>query len=130
MRNAIFWDLTSCGSCKNRCFGRTYSLHHQDYLTACFSCNLLLASFLAGWFFLPWWERRYVSPKLTASYPRAIHNRNTYIMNFITAEITGSNWNLSCRLWISVRLHVELTATSLWRRRSGKLPYRTATCQQ
>jgi hypothetical protein len=29
MENAVFWDVTPCGSCKNRRFGGTYSLHHQ-----------------------------------------------------------------------------------------------------
>jgi hypothetical protein len=29
MKNAVFWDLTPCGSCKNRCFGGTYRLHHR-----------------------------------------------------------------------------------------------------
>jgi hypothetical protein len=29
MKNAAFWDLTPCGSCKNRRFGGTYCLHHQ-----------------------------------------------------------------------------------------------------
>jgi hypothetical protein len=27
MKNAVFWDMTSCGSCKNRRFRGTY--HHQ-----------------------------------------------------------------------------------------------------
>jgi hypothetical protein len=29
MKNAVFWNVTPCGSCKNRCFGRTDCLHHQ-----------------------------------------------------------------------------------------------------
>jgi hypothetical protein len=29
MKNAIFWDVTLCASCKNRCFRGTYCLHHQ-----------------------------------------------------------------------------------------------------
>jgi hypothetical protein len=29
MKNAVFWDVTTCGSCKNRRFGETYRLHHQ-----------------------------------------------------------------------------------------------------
>jgi hypothetical protein len=29
MRNAVLWDVTPCGSCKNRCFGGTYHLHLQ-----------------------------------------------------------------------------------------------------
>jgi hypothetical protein len=29
MTNVGFWDITPCASCKNRRFGRMYSLHHQ-----------------------------------------------------------------------------------------------------
>jgi hypothetical protein len=28
-KNCDFRDVTKCGSSKNRCFGRTYRLHHQ-----------------------------------------------------------------------------------------------------
>jgi hypothetical protein len=27
MKNAVFWDVMSCRSCKNRCFGGTNCLH-------------------------------------------------------------------------------------------------------
>jgi hypothetical protein len=30
LKNAVFWDVTQCGSCKNRRLGRTYSLYLQD----------------------------------------------------------------------------------------------------
>jgi hypothetical protein len=30
MKNAVTWDTMPCGSCKNRRFGGTYLLHHQD----------------------------------------------------------------------------------------------------
>jgi hypothetical protein len=29
MKNSVFWDVTPCGSCKNRRFGETWRLHHQ-----------------------------------------------------------------------------------------------------
>jgi hypothetical protein len=29
LRNGVFWDVTPCGSCKNRRFGGTWRLHHQ-----------------------------------------------------------------------------------------------------
>jgi hypothetical protein len=29
IKNAVFWDVTLRGSCKNRRFGGTYLLHHQ-----------------------------------------------------------------------------------------------------
>jgi hypothetical protein len=28
MKNAVLWDVTPCGSCRNRRFGGTYRLHH------------------------------------------------------------------------------------------------------
>jgi hypothetical protein len=30
MKNDVFWDVTPCGSCKNRRFGGTYRRLHQD----------------------------------------------------------------------------------------------------
>jgi hypothetical protein len=30
LKNAVFWDVTPCGSGKNRRFGESYRLHHQD----------------------------------------------------------------------------------------------------
>jgi hypothetical protein len=30
MMNAVFWDVTPCGSYKNRRFVGTFRLHHQD----------------------------------------------------------------------------------------------------
>jgi hypothetical protein len=32
-KNAVFWDMTPCGSCKNRRSGGTYRLHHQGEKT-------------------------------------------------------------------------------------------------
>jgi hypothetical protein len=29
MKNAVFWDVTPCGSCKNRRFGGIYRFHRQ-----------------------------------------------------------------------------------------------------
>jgi hypothetical protein len=29
-KNAVFWNITACCSCKDRRFGRTYRLHHQE----------------------------------------------------------------------------------------------------
>jgi hypothetical protein len=32
MKNAVFWNVMPCGSCKNRCFGGTCHFHHQGEL--------------------------------------------------------------------------------------------------
>jgi hypothetical protein len=56
MKNAVFWDVTPYGSCKNRLFGGTYRLHHQGdkyFFKACFGCWLLLTLFLARRFYHP-----------------------------------------------------------------------------
>jgi hypothetical protein len=29
IKNATFWNVMPCGSCKIQCFGGTYHLHHQ-----------------------------------------------------------------------------------------------------
>jgi hypothetical protein len=29
MKNAVFWDVMPCGSCKNRHSGETWRFHHQ-----------------------------------------------------------------------------------------------------
>jgi hypothetical protein len=29
VKNAVYWDVTPCGSCKNQYFRGIYSLHHQ-----------------------------------------------------------------------------------------------------
>jgi hypothetical protein len=29
LKNGVFWDVTPCGSCKNRRFGGTWRLIHQ-----------------------------------------------------------------------------------------------------
>jgi hypothetical protein len=35
VKNAVFWDVTTCGSCKNRRFGGTYRVrHHSDRVTS------------------------------------------------------------------------------------------------
>jgi hypothetical protein len=38
MKNDIFLDVTPCGSCKNRRFGGSYSLHHQGEALFCTQC--------------------------------------------------------------------------------------------
>jgi hypothetical protein len=34
IKNSVFWNVTPCGSCKNRRFGGTYRFHLQQYLVA------------------------------------------------------------------------------------------------
>jgi hypothetical protein len=73
MKNGVFWDVTPCGSCKNRRFGGTnqtypstevwdfalYSGHLQPHTTIPFPplpsastiLNSILASFLTWYFF-------------------------------------------------------------------------------
>jgi hypothetical protein len=48
MRNAIFWDVMPCGSCKNRHFKGMYRLHHvlQLLVTANVPSSLILVTLM------------------------------------------------------------------------------------
>jgi hypothetical protein len=38
IKNVVFWDASSCGSCKNRRFGGMHRLHQIFFFAACFGC--------------------------------------------------------------------------------------------
>jgi hypothetical protein len=44
MKNAVFWDVAPCGSCKNRRFGGTQRLHHQGDILFLRSVRRLLVT--------------------------------------------------------------------------------------
>jgi hypothetical protein len=50
MKSGVFWDVTPCGSCKNRCFGGTLRLLHQSENAAVVlgtsDCNKEIATLL------------------------------------------------------------------------------------
>jgi hypothetical protein len=41
MKNAVFWDVTPCGSCKNRHFRGTYCLYHCSVLWLLVAANVV-----------------------------------------------------------------------------------------
>jgi hypothetical protein len=44
MNSAVFWNVTSCGSCKNLRFRRAYRLHHhceKNIFTSCFGLLII-----------------------------------------------------------------------------------------
>jgi hypothetical protein len=59
-KNAVFWDVTPCGSYKDQLFEGTCRLHHQGEKNSALGTMLLVTS---NWFFPPWWWRRYVPSK-------------------------------------------------------------------
>jgi hypothetical protein len=79
MKNGVFWDVTPCGSCKDRRFGGTWRLLHQQEQhklqlatdvrceeiipRSIASCYLQLVLFLVHRFLPPWWRRRQFPPK-------------------------------------------------------------------
>jgi hypothetical protein len=75
MKNGVFWDVTPCGSCKNRRFGVTWRLLHQVDKNRwtlnvavissrrCVFRLLATDTFLVHRFVSPWWWKRYVPPK-------------------------------------------------------------------
>jgi hypothetical protein len=46
LKNAVFWDVIPCGSCKNRRFGGTWRLHHQGDKNQCTRNNVSHTVFL------------------------------------------------------------------------------------
>jgi hypothetical protein len=46
MKNAFFWDVTPCDSCKNPRFGGTYYLHYQGDKTGELETTLPVTSSL------------------------------------------------------------------------------------
>jgi hypothetical protein len=69
-KNAVIWNLTSSGSCKNRCFGGTYRLRHQSDNT------------------LKWWQ--YVPPiRRFLQEPDSVTSQNTVF--FMVTAVEASN---------------------------------------
>jgi hypothetical protein len=78
MKNAVFWDVTPCGSCNNRS------------CAACLSCQLPL-TFLARRVLSPWWRRRYFPPKRLLLQDRtASHSRWYYFSKKICILALGA----------------------------------------
>jgi hypothetical protein len=71
--NAVFWDVKSCGSCKNQCFGGTH--------------RLFITLFLVRRFLPLWWWRWYIPLKRrsykshTGSHPSRRHSSNIYVIS-------------------------------------------------
>jgi hypothetical protein len=42
MKNAVFWDVTECGSCKNKRFGGKHRIHHQGDKNRCVRNNVII----------------------------------------------------------------------------------------
>jgi hypothetical protein len=67
MKNAVFWNVTPFGSCKNRCFGGPYLLHHPGEKNRRTRNNVssnwqLIMLLLARWFIPSCWRGRYIPP--------------------------------------------------------------------
>jgi hypothetical protein len=67
MKNAVLWDVTPCGSGKNRRFGGTYRLHHQGGLVPISYGRALLSPLLQAIIdiFTQFAERSFSDSKLT-----------------------------------------------------------------
>jgi hypothetical protein len=73
MKNADFWDVTSCRFCRT-------NVSDEGSFAVCFSGYLLLTLSPVCWFFPPWRWRRYVHPKhQLLQEPRGVHPRRRHI---------------------------------------------------
>jgi hypothetical protein len=59
VKNGVFWDVTTCASCKNRRFGGTYMVFLRNVRRLLVTANVFLVHRLLSL----WWRRRYVPPK-------------------------------------------------------------------
>jgi hypothetical protein len=108
-KNGVFWDVTPCGSCKNRRFGGTYRFHHQgdknqrtrnlavtrnearcEEISSQRVSLRLTAKFLVLRFLSPWWWKRYVPPKRRfLQDPHGVTSQKTQF--FIVTAVNTSN---------------------------------------
>jgi hypothetical protein len=61
LKTAVISNVTACGYCKNRCFGGTYRLHHQDGNNQWARSNVSINQY----FFAVWLVSSYCQPCLT-----------------------------------------------------------------
>jgi hypothetical protein len=88
VKNGVFWEVTLCGSCKNRPFGGTQRLHNQGDKNRWTKNKLAL--FLVHRFLSLWWRRRYVPPKRRfLQEPHGLTSQNTTF--FIVTAVKTSN---------------------------------------
>jgi hypothetical protein len=95
MKNAMSWNVTPCGSCKNRCFRGNYRLYlgrknrraRSNVSSMLVTANAVPSSPILS----PWWGRRYAPPKrLFLQKPRGVTFHETAFFCII--------WLLNMRL--------------------------------
>jgi hypothetical protein len=75
LKNAVFWDVTSCDSCNKRHFGGTLRLHYQGYVEVCLCSvhRLLVAANVVS-----------SSPILLTLIPKAVSSFETLVLTRAT----------------------------------------------
>jgi hypothetical protein len=100
MKNAVFWDVTTCGSCKNRRFGGMYRLHYQGKNTERSQNNIssnkypVYGMFLVKWLFV----RFYVFTAVTT--PILIILMKEALRSSGTSVLTRAMWRSIPEKWI------------------------------
>jgi hypothetical protein len=63
MKNVVYWDVTPCGSCKDRRFEGTYRFHHQGGKNRSVLRLVTVNVGPSSPILAPLWWRRYIPPK-------------------------------------------------------------------
>jgi hypothetical protein len=120
MKNAVFWDVTSCGSCKNRCFGGTESHHHQGYMNRELATTLNLTSNRNTMWFLHSVRRLLVtsnivpiSPILVTKMMETLRSSETSVLTKATRPDIPENGILHCHPREHLKSYIALTGWAL-----------------
>jgi hypothetical protein len=105
IKNAVSWDITQCGSCKNRRFGGLSSsiirVARISEIGTTLAVNwqpmhrLRLTLFLVHWFSSHWWWRRYIPPKRRfLQEPHGVTSQKTVFFVVTVVKTSNLTWHV------------------------------------
>jgi hypothetical protein len=117
MKNAVFWDVTPCGSCKNRYFGEMYRLHQIVFLRSVRRLLVTVNDVPSSPIFSPWWLTLYVPPKCRfLQEPHGITSQKTKF--FQIYKFGRLWWTWKEGIWSQSKYYLEIYPSDS--RKAGK----------